>query len=298
VAQRGHGGRGGRGGGGGRGTPTIGAPLVINFSPTIEATMAARIEQLEQRFATVASFQHRSHSGGEAPTSYGGDDLFYMVSVAQIEASVVVTRGVTRASEPCGATVELDPQRGEAARHVRLPQSFLLSEMVRTPSMVPTPLIEPTMGLAASTSRVVNPERSSSAVSWMVTLVLGSPAFLANDLIALGIDLARVFRLVATLCERGSVAVTSAEVCEGVDVGQPMAGDVVMEQLMILGVDSPWQAAATKMDALPIRPTIDRERLTPGVYMLDNRSGIFWLVSPTGQVYRLDRFCWILVPNP
>jgi hypothetical protein len=43
----------------------------------------------------MASFQHRSHSGGEAPTSYGGDDLFYMASVAQIEASVVVTRGVT-----------------------------------------------------------------------------------------------------------------------------------------------------------------------------------------------------------
>ncbi|CAM6036937.1 unnamed protein product, partial [Sphagnum compactum] len=43
------------------------------------------------------------------------------------------------------------------------------------------------------------------------------------------------------------------------------------------------------MDALPTRPAIDRERLTLGVCMLDNRSGIFWLVSPTGQVYRPDR---------
>jgi hypothetical protein len=43
------------------------------------------------------------------------------------------------------------------------------------------------------------------------------------------------------------------------------------------------------MDALPARPTIDRERLTPGVCMLDNRSGIFWLVSPTGQMYKPDR---------
>jgi hypothetical protein len=57
--------------------------------------MVARIEQLEQRLATMPSFQHRSHSRGEAPTSYGGDDLFYMASVAQIEASIVVTRGVT-----------------------------------------------------------------------------------------------------------------------------------------------------------------------------------------------------------
>jgi hypothetical protein len=36
------------------------------------------------------------------------------------------------------------------------------------------------------------------------------------------------------------------------------------------------------MDALPVRPAIDRERLTLGIRMLDNQSGIFWLVSPTG----------------
>ncbi len=90
------------------------APPVITPPLTTEAVMAAKIEQLEQRLATMASFQHRSHSKGEAPTSYGGDDLFYMANVAQIEASVVVTRGVTRALEPRGATVELDPQRGEA----------------------------------------------------------------------------------------------------------------------------------------------------------------------------------------
>jgi hypothetical protein len=71
--------------------------------------MAARIKQLEQRLATMASFQHRSHSGGKAPTSYGGDDLFYMASVAQIEASIVVTRGIIQASKPHGAIVELDP---------------------------------------------------------------------------------------------------------------------------------------------------------------------------------------------
>jgi hypothetical protein len=39
-----------------------------------------------------------------------------MVSVAQIEVFIVVTKGITQASEPRGATVELDPQRGEAGR--------------------------------------------------------------------------------------------------------------------------------------------------------------------------------------
>ncbi|CAK9271192.1 unnamed protein product [Sphagnum jensenii] len=249
AAQKGRGGRGGRGGGGGRGTPMVRAPPVITPPLTTEVAMATRIEQLEQRLATMASFQHQSHSRGEAPTSYGGDDLFCMASVTQIEASVAVTRGVTRASEPHGATVELDPHRGEA----------------------------------------VDTDISSSVVSRMVTSVLGSPTFSANDLMTSGVDLTRVFRLAATLCERGSVVATSAEVCEGVDVGQLVVGDVVVEQTVVSGVDSPWQAAAAKMDALPARPAIDRERLTPGVCMLDNRSGIFRLVSPTGQVYKPDR---------
>jgi hypothetical protein len=265
------------------------APPVITPPPTIEVAMATRIEQLEQRLATMASFQHQSHSRGKAPTSYGGDDLFYMASVAQIEASVVVTRGVTRASEPRGATVELDPHRGEAGRQARLPQSFLLFEVVRTPSMVPTLPIEPTMEPMASTSRVVDTDISSSVMSRMVTSVLGSPTFSANDLMTSGVDLTRVFRLATALCEHGSVVATSAKVCEGVDVGQLVVGDVVVEQPVVSGVDSPWQATTAKMDVLPARPAIDHERLTPGVCMLDNRSGIFRLVSPTSQVYKPDR---------
>jgi len=50
---------------------------------------------------------------------------------------------------------------------------------------------------------------------------------------------------------------------------------------VILGVDSPWQATTTKMDTLLARPAIDSDKLTPSVYMLDNWSGIFRLVSPT-----------------
>jgi hypothetical protein len=59
--------------------------------------------------------------------------------------------------------------------------------------MVPTPPIEPTMGPAASTSHVVDTDVSSSAVSRMVTSMLGSPSFSPSDLMALGVDLARVF---------------------------------------------------------------------------------------------------------
>ncbi len=58
AIQRGRGGRSGRSGGGGKGTPTIGAPLAATPPPMTEAAMVARIEQLEQRLATMASIQH------------------------------------------------------------------------------------------------------------------------------------------------------------------------------------------------------------------------------------------------
>jgi hypothetical protein len=155
--------------------------------------------------------------------------------------------------------------------------------------MVPTPPIELTVGPVALTSRVVDTDVSLSAMSQMATLVLGSPSFLASDLMALGVDLAPVFRLVSTFCECGSVVAMNAKMCEGVDAGQPVVGDVDVEQPMISGVDSPWQVVAPKMDALPVQPAIDRERLTPRVCMLDNRRGIFQLVSLTSQVYRPDQ---------
>ncbi len=52
AIERGHDGR------GGRGTPMVGAPPAATPPPTIEAAMAARIEQLEQKLATMASLQH------------------------------------------------------------------------------------------------------------------------------------------------------------------------------------------------------------------------------------------------
>jgi len=69
--------------------------------------------------------------------------------------------------------------------------------------MVPTPLIELPVGPAALTSRVVDTDVLSSVVLRMATLMLGSPSFSTSDLMALGVDLAHVFRLVAMLCERG-----------------------------------------------------------------------------------------------
>ncbi|CAM6082310.1 unnamed protein product [Calypogeia fissa] len=116
------GGRAGSGPAEGRGA-TVAAPL----SDTT-ATMAARIEELEQRIASMAVARPRSSSGAGASTSYGGgdhEDYTFMASVAQVEASAAVTRSSIRSVvEPRGASVELDPQRGDTSRQARLPQSF------------------------------------------------------------------------------------------------------------------------------------------------------------------------------
>ncbi|OAE22971.1 hypothetical protein AXG93_2717s1010 [Marchantia polymorpha subsp. ruderalis] len=191
--------------------------------------MAARIEQLEQRLAAMAS------SGASTSISYEEEDFSYLASAAQVEASVAVTRGVARALEPRGATGELDPQRGEGGRQARLPQSFLLSEVGRTSSIRPVPLSDLSGRTETSTSRVVDTDTPSSAVTRMASSVMKSPLFSSTELIDSGIDLA--------------------------------------------------QAAAARMEFLPARPAIDREGILPGVCMVDNRSGVFRLMSATGRVY-------------
>ncbi|OAE33852.1 hypothetical protein AXG93_3559s1200 [Marchantia polymorpha subsp. ruderalis] len=175
--------------------------------------MAARIEQLEQRLAAMA-----------------------------------MTRGAARAPEPRGATGELDPERGEGGRQARLPQSFLLLEVSKISSMRHVPPSDlsgrtktstsrvvdmdtpssavtrmrhvPPSDLSGrtktSTSRVVDMDTPSSAVTRMASKVMRSPLFSATELIDSGIDLARVFRLAATLCERESVTTTNAEVGEAI----------------------------------------------------------------------------------
>ncbi|PTQ40682.1 hypothetical protein MARPO_0038s0037 [Marchantia polymorpha] len=263
-------GRGGRAGRGGRGAGVVGRP-VASATSSIESAMAARIEQLEQRLAAMAT------SGASTSTSYVEEYFPYLASAAQVEASVAVTRGAARALEPRGATGELDPQRGEGGRQARLPQSFLLSEVGSTSSMRPVPPSDLSGRTETSTSRVVDTDTPSSAVTRMASSVMRSPLFSAMELIDSGINLARVFRAAATLCERGSITATSAEI--GETIGEELSSTTPLND------ESTWQAAAARMESLPARPAINLERVVPGVCMVDNRSGVFCLVSATGQVY-------------
>ncbi|OAE24933.1 hypothetical protein AXG93_2036s1000 [Marchantia polymorpha subsp. ruderalis] len=92
-----------------------------------------------------------------------------------------------------------------------------------------------------------------------------------------GVDVARVFLVAAMLCERGSVTITSAEKRED-PVGKQLSTPTLKDE-------KTWQAAAAKMELLPARPAINRERIVSDVCMVDNRSGLFCLVSSTRHVY-------------
>ncbi|OAE18359.1 hypothetical protein AXG93_2727s1250 [Marchantia polymorpha subsp. ruderalis] len=92
----------GRVGRGGKGTGAIERTVATATSAT-ERAMAARIEQLEQRLAPMAGL------GASTSTSYEAEDFSYLASAAQVEASVVVSKGGARTLEPHVATMELDP---------------------------------------------------------------------------------------------------------------------------------------------------------------------------------------------
>ncbi|PTQ33208.1 hypothetical protein MARPO_0091s0058, partial [Marchantia polymorpha] len=143
--------------------------------------------------------------------------------------------------------------------------------------MRPAPPSDTRVRTEVLTSSVVDADVPSSAVMRMVTSVLQSPLFSATELIDSSIDLARVFRVAATSCERGRVAATSAEIREDT-IEDPSSTSTLFEE-------TTWQAVAARMESLPARPAIDCESIVPGVCMVDNRSGLFRLVSSTGQVY-------------
>ncbi len=142
-----------------------------------------------------------------------------------VEARAAVTRGKAKAQEPCGATVELDPQRGEGGRQARLPQSFLLSEVVRTPVMVPTPAVDVVLTSVNSHNNLdsvtgvqkkregqdnLHPDiegRPLGAAVAAANTNLGAakalcelPLFSATQMQTVGFEVVEVFKLAASFC--------------------------------------------------------------------------------------------------
>jgi hypothetical protein len=85
-----------------------------------------------------------------------------------------------------------------------------------------------------------------------------------------------VFKMLATMCERGSSTVTNT-----------MKTEVHLEPVVDSEEDTAQEllAAAARVKTMPARPTIERSSISPGVVVVDNSQGIFQLIGPKGKVF-------------
>jgi hypothetical protein len=112
----------------------------------------------------------------------------------------------------------------------------------------------------------------SEAAVWVYQTPLFSVAMVSRA----DFSPAAVFKMVTTICERGSSTATNAMKTE-VHL-EPMVEseeDIVQELL----------AAAARVKTMPARSTIEKSSISPGVVVVDNSQGIFQLVGPKGKVF-------------
>jgi hypothetical protein len=85
-----------------------------------------------------------------------------------------------------------------------------------------------------------------------------------------------IFKMVATMCERGSSTATNA-----------MKTEVHLEPVVDSEEDTVQEllAAAARVKTMPARPAIERSSISPGVVVVDNSQSIFQLIGPKGKVF-------------
>jgi hypothetical protein len=175
---------------------------------------------------------------------------------------------------PRGASPSLDPQHGEGNKQARLPESFTLEEVVPTSSMVPP--IRVRVPSAKVAQGGVESVEAPGVVSAAAARVYQAPLFSAAMVSRADFSSAVVFKMVATMCERGSSTATNA-----------MKTEVHLEPMVDSEEDTVQEllAAAARIKTMPARPAIERSSISPGVVVVDNSQGIFQLVGPKGKVF-------------
>jgi hypothetical protein len=255
----------------------------------------ARFAELEAKMVAMSA---TTNSGGPKPHdtpsfhASGGplpdDEEFehFMLSGMAITAADLTleafahtwSQTVAPKEAPRGASPSLDPQRGEGNKQARLPESFTLGEMVPTFSMVPPIRMRvPSAKVAQGGAELVEaPGVVSAAAARVYQALLFSAAMVSRA----DFSPAVVFKMVATMCERGRSTATNAMKTEVhleplVDSEEDSEEDTVQELL----------AAAARVKTMPARPVIERSSISPGVVVVDNSQGIFQLIGPKGKVF-------------
>jgi hypothetical protein len=106
--------------------------------------------------------------------------------------------------------------------------------------------------------------------------VYQTPLFSAAMVSRADFSPAVVFKMVVTMCERGSSTAINA-----------MKTEVHLEPVVDSEEDTMQEllAAAARIKTMPARPAIERSSISPGVVVVDNFQGIFQLVGPKGKVF-------------
>jgi hypothetical protein len=113
-------------------------------------------------------------------------------------------------------------------------------------------------------------------MSEATTRVYQAPLFSAAMVSRAEFSPAAVFKMVGTMCERGSSTATNA-----------MKTEVHLKAVVDSEEDTVQElfATAARVKTMPARPMIERSSISPGVVVVDNSQGIFQLVGPKGKVF-------------
>jgi hypothetical protein len=149
-----------------------------------------------------------------------------------------------------------------------------LGEVVPTSSMVPPIKVRvPSVKIAQGGAESVE---APGVVSEAVVRVYQASLFSAAMVSRVDFSPSAVFKMVATMCKRGSSTATNAMMTEvHLEAVVDSEEDTVQELL----------AAAACVKTMPARPAIERSSISPGVVVVDNSQGIFQLVGPKGKVF-------------
>jgi hypothetical protein len=155
------------------------------------------------------------HAGGGSLPDDENFEYFMLSGMAITTADLILeafahTRSQTIAPKeaPRGASSNLNPQPGEGNKQARLSESFTLGEVVPTSSMVPPIKVRvPSTKIAQGGTE---PMEVLGMVSEVAARVCQALLFSAVMVSRADFSPMAVFKMVATMCERGSSTATNA----------------------------------------------------------------------------------------
>jgi hypothetical protein len=149
-----------------------------------------------------------------------------------------------------------------------------LGEVVPTSSMVPPIRVRiPSAKIAQGGAESVE---APGVVTKAGARMYQAPLFFAAMVSRVDFSPVVVFKMVATMCERGNSTATNA-----------MKTEVHLEPVVDNEEDTVQEllATAARVKTMPARPAIERSSISSRVVVVDNSQGIFQLVGPKGKVF-------------